>query len=69
MSSQTLRYRPLEDLRNRISWLILLRWIAVVGLFVVISISRFLLRLDLRVPYLYFGNAALLVSGSCSTML
>jgi len=62
MSSQTLRYRPLEDLRRRISWLILLRWIAIVGLFAVISISRFLLRLDLRVMHLYFGNAALLAS-------
>jgi hypothetical protein len=28
MSSQTLRYRPLEDLRKKIRWLILLRWIA-----------------------------------------
>jgi len=68
MSSQTLHQRPLEDLRRRISWLILLRWIAVVGLFVVIFISRFLLRLDLRVTHLYFGNAALLISNFAYTL-
>lgn len=68
MSSQTLRYQPLEDLRRRISWLILLRWIAVVGLFAVITIANFVLRLDLRVMHLYLGNAALFVSNFAYTL-
>ncbi|UCF96964.1 MAG: HAMP domain-containing histidine kinase [Spirochaetaceae bacterium] len=68
MSTQTRVYRPIEDLRKRIRWLILLRWIAVAGLFAVITISRFLLRLDLPFLHLYLGNAALLAS-NCSYAL
>ena len=54
--------QPLENLRKRIKWLILLRWIAVGGLCAVISVSRFLFREDLPVVYLYLGNFALLTS-------
>jgi signal transduction histidine kinase len=68
MSSQTLRYRPLEDLRKRIRWLILLRWIAVVGLFAVITIAYSVIRLDLQIKHLYPGNAALLISNFAYTL-
>lgn len=68
MSSQALRYRPLEDLRRRISWLILLRWIAVIGLFAVITIAYYVVRLDLQIKYLYVGNAALLISNFAYTL-
>jgi signal transduction histidine kinase len=62
MSDRRPRFQPLEDLRKRIKWLILLRWIAVGGLCAVISVSRYLFRVDLPVVYLYAGNAALLIS-------
>jgi len=66
--TQRQAYRPVEDLRGRITWLILLRWIAVAGLFGVITISRFLFRLDIPAVHLYLGNAALLASNCAYTV-
>jgi signal transduction histidine kinase len=60
--------RPVEDLRERITWLILLRWIAVAGLFGVITISRFALHLKIPIVHLYLGNAALLASNCAYTV-
>jgi signal transduction histidine kinase len=66
--TQRQAYHPVEDLHGRITWLILLRWIAVAGLFGVITISRFLLQLDIPIVHLYLGNAALLASNCAYTV-
>jgi signal transduction histidine kinase len=66
---QTLGYRPLADRRDRIKWLILLRWLAVAILFAVITVTHFAAGLVLQIRYLYTGNAALLVSNIAYTVV
>ncbi|MHB9154636.1 MAG: sensor histidine kinase [Endomicrobiales bacterium] len=48
-----------NEIRRRILWFITLRWIAVGMLFLVITIARFLLGMELPLGALYLGNAAL----------
>ena len=53
---------PGRRVTKRFGWLILLRRIAIVCLFGVITISHFVLGLDLPIRQLYLGNLALLAS-------
>ncbi len=50
-----------EDLEKRITWLITLRWIAIVGLFIAISGSYFILKVPLSIFPLYLGNFVLTI--------
>ncbi|UCH15633.1 MAG: hypothetical protein JSV22_06635 [Bacteroidales bacterium] len=57
-----IKYSILEkELYDRIKWFIYLRWIASVGLFLVITVSYYILKVDLIVIPLYIGNGFLLV--------
>ncbi len=53
-----------KELNERIKWFIYLRWIAIIGLFLVITISYFFLKVDLHIIPLYLGNAFLLFYNS-----
>ncbi len=56
------KYSILErELSHRIKWFIYLRWIASFGLFLVITVSYYILEVDLNVYPLYIGNGFLLV--------
>jgi signal transduction histidine kinase len=50
-----------KDLIRRIKWLIRLRWIAATGVLIIITLSRYLLKLDLPFNYLYLGNGILFI--------
>ena len=55
-----------QDLRGKIRWFILLRWIAAAGLALVITGARFLLDIPLPLLPLYLGNLFLvLYNGLC----
>ena len=59
------KYSILEkELYDRIKWFIYLRWIAIIGLFLVITISYYILKVDLHIIPLYLGNAFLLFYNS-----
>ena len=49
------------ELRERIQWLIRLRWIAIAGVFITITGGRYLLHMDLALLPLYLGNGLLLI--------
>ncbi|MFB3879757.1 MAG: sensor histidine kinase [Armatimonadota bacterium] len=49
----------LEELRERISWLILLRWIAIAGVIVTVLVAQRLLGIELRARSLYTVTAFL----------
>ncbi len=56
------KYSILErELSDRIKWFIYLRWIASFGLFLVITVSYYILEVDLNIYPLYIGNGFLLV--------
>ena len=46
---------------SRLGWFIKLRWLAVIGIFLIVSISTFILRITLPFMFLYAGVAALLL--------
>jgi signal transduction histidine kinase len=50
----------IHELDERLQWLIRLRWIAVMAVFVLISGTRFVFRIPVPLLPLYFGNAILL---------
>jgi signal transduction histidine kinase len=50
-----------KDLIRRIKWLIRLRWIAAAGVLIIITLSRYLLKLKLPFNYLYLGDALLFI--------
>ncbi len=54
------QFLPRRELSQRIKWLINLRWLASVGLFIVITVSKYILQIDLPIVPLYTGNAALI---------
>ena len=54
------QFLPRKELSQRIKWLINLRWIASFGLFIVITVSKYALQINLPVLPLYTGNAALI---------
>jgi signal transduction histidine kinase len=55
-----------QDLKGKIRWFITLRWIAAVGLALVISAARFILDIPLPLLPLYLGNIFLvLYNGGC----
>jgi signal transduction histidine kinase len=55
-----------EDLRGKIRWFIVLRWVAAAGLALVITAARFLLDIPLPLLPLYLGNLFLVVyNGIC----
>jgi signal transduction histidine kinase len=56
------------DLLARIHWLLLLRWFAAVGLFIAISATRFVLRVEVPLVPLYAGNVALVLMNVCYTL-
>ena len=56
---------PGADLEERIAWLIKLRWLASVGLALVILVIHVVLDLKLPLLELYLGNVALAVLNSC----
>ncbi|NQV18969.1 MAG: HAMP domain-containing histidine kinase [Armatimonadetes bacterium] len=51
----------IEQFKKRIKWLIILRYIAVIGVFVVLSITMYMLNIKLPFVQLYLGNILLLV--------
>ncbi len=53
------RFLPRRELRERVHWLIYLRWIASVGLLIVITVSEFVFDIELALVFLYPGAAAL----------
>jgi len=63
------RYLPIKELSMRVQWLIRLRWIAIVCLFIVITTVRYVLGLGLSNLALYAANALLLVSNICYTLV
>jgi signal transduction histidine kinase len=50
-----------KDLIRRIKWLIRLRWIAATGVLIIITLSRYLLKLNLPFNYLYLGDGILFI--------
>ncbi|MFQ5866915.1 MAG: sensor histidine kinase [bacterium] len=48
-----------RELRQRIKWLIDLRWFAAIGVFIVITVTTYILRVKLPLFPLYLGNVAL----------
>ncbi len=50
-----------KELQSRIKWFLNLRWIAVIGLFLVITFSNSILKIDLNLFPLYLGNGFLLL--------
>jgi signal transduction histidine kinase len=48
-----------KELGQRIKWLINLRWIAVIGVFIAITSTKYVLRIELPLSQLYFGNMTL----------
>ena len=50
-----------NELKKRIKWFIKLRWFAVIGLFIVITLSYFLLKIDIQLYSLYIVNGILLL--------
>ena len=49
-----------KELHQRIKWFIFLRWIAIIGLFIVITVSYFILEIDIQLYPLYIVNGILL---------
>jgi signal transduction histidine kinase len=58
-----------EDLKGKIRWFIVLRWLAGGGLFLVIMGARYLLQLPIALPPLLGGNAFLLLYNGVSHLL
>ncbi len=56
-----LKIFTIEKFKKRIKWLIILRYIAVIGVFVVLSITMYLLNIKLPLVQLFLGNILLLV--------
>ena len=54
-------FLPKEELSNRIRWLLNLRWFAVIGLLLVITGAKEILKIDLPMLPLYAGNAVLML--------
>lgn len=50
-----------KELREKINWFINLRFVAVVGVFAVVSGAKYILNIELPVFYLYLGNTILLL--------
>lgn len=50
-----------KEFDRRIKWLIKLRWLAALGLFVVITGTKLLLKIDIHIFQLYLGNAVLVI--------
>ncbi len=48
--------------KENLKWLVNLRWISVIAVFVVITATKYVLKIDLPLLPLYFGNLALLLS-------
>lgn len=55
---------PVRDLEIRIVWLINLRWLAAIGLFLVLTGARYLLKMNLPFLMLYAGNLILILYNS-----
>lgn len=55
---------PVRDLEIRIVWLINLRWLAVIGLFLVLTGARYVLKMNLPFLMLYAGNLILILYNS-----
>ncbi|MFN3966423.1 MAG: sensor histidine kinase, partial [Endomicrobiia bacterium] len=55
------RLKQFIDLRwkENLSWLISLRWVAVIGVFIVITVTKKILKIDLPFISLYIGNLVL----------
>lgn len=49
-------------LKEKLKWLITLRWFAVIGVFITITTVNYILGINLHLLYLYFGNIGLLLS-------
>lgn len=58
MSSQIILEKGLRD---RLIWIIKLRWVAIAGVFLVITVTRQIFGLKLPFTALYFGNAVLMI--------
>jgi len=63
------RYLPIKELSMRVQWLIRLRWIAIVCLFIVITTARYVVGLDLSELAFYVANMLLLASNLCYTLV
>ena len=55
---------PVRDLEKRILWLINLRWLAAIGLFLVLTGARYVLKMNLPFLMLYAGNLILILYNS-----
>ncbi len=51
---------PVNEFKKRLIWLVDLRWIAVIAIFIVITGSRFILKIKLPLMQLYLGNIVIL---------
>lgn len=45
--------------KEKLNWFITLRWLAAIGVFIVITVVRYILKIELPLFALYFGNFAL----------
>jgi two-component system phosphate regulon sensor histidine kinase PhoR len=69
MSDASKRFLPLEELSSRIRWLINLRWITIVCLFIIITATRYLPGIKLSGAALYGANLLLLLSNASYTVV
>ena len=53
-----------EKFRDRVLWLIKLRWVACAGLFLFITLTKWVLKIEIVLLPLYLGNLILLISNS-----
>ena len=50
-----------KELRKRLTWLINLRWLAVIAVFIVITSTKYILEIKIPLLPFYFGNIVLLL--------